>query len=185
MNQDVYQKILVVGIDDGSFVKGVTEKTILSAVLFRGLEIKNVKLVEIEVDGLDATEKILEALAKWEFEVVMLAGVSFAGFNLIDPAVLFKKFGKPVIVISRVKPNNRAVKSALRKHFKDWQIRWRVFKELGPIRKVTVLVEEPPLYIETIGVDARWTRHLIKALAVCGRVPEPLRVARLIARGLS
>ncbi|MGB9853241.1 MAG: DUF99 family protein [Candidatus Bathyarchaeales archaeon] len=175
----------VVGIEDGSFKKGVTKKALLVAVLFKGLEIENVNFAKIEVDGLDATEKIVKILNEWKFDAVMLAGVSFAGFNIIDPKVLFKKFGKPVIIILRTKPDNKAIKRALHAHFKDWQIRWSVFEKLGPIRRVKALAEENPLYFEALGADAQWTKHLIKALAACGRVPEPLRVARLVARGLS
>jgi endonuclease V-like protein UPF0215 family len=174
-----------VGIEDGSFQKGVTKKALLAAVLFNGLEIEDVKFAYIAVDGLDATEIVVKTLSKWKFEAVILAGVSFAGFNIIDPTALFNKFGKPIIIVSRTKPDNKAVKLALIRHFKDWQIRWEVFEKLGPIKRISVSAEEPPLYIEMIGAETHWTGNLIKALAACGRVPEPLRVARLIARGLS
>jgi endonuclease V-like protein UPF0215 family len=185
MSRNVFQKMRVVGIEDGSFQKGVTKKALLAAVLLNGLEIEDVKFAYIAVDGLDATEKVVKTLSKWKFEAVILAGVSFAGFNIIDPTALFNKFGKPIIVVSRTKPDNKAVKLALIRHFKDWQIRWEVFKKLAPIIRISVSAEEPPLYIEMIGAETNWTENLIKALAACGRVPEPLRVARLIARGLS
>lgn len=185
MSRNVFQKMRVVGIEDGSFQKGVTKKALLAAVLFNGLGIEDVKFASIAVDGLDATEKVVTILNEWKFEAVILAGISFAGFNIIDPAVLFDKFQKPTIIVSRTKPDNKAVKFALLRHFKDWQTRWKVFEKLGPIKKVLVSAEEPPLYIEMIGADSHWSENLIKALAACGRMPEPLRVARLIARGLS
>lgn len=185
MTLNVFQKMQVVGVEDGSFKKGVTKKTLLAALLFRGLEIDDVKFAKIKVDGLNATEEVVKILNEWKFDAVMLAGVSFGGFNIIDPTALFKKFRKPVIIISRTKPDNKAVKHALQAHFRDWQIRWDVFKKLGPIRKVKVLAKEKPLYIEILGKDAQWANNLIRALTVCGRVPEPLRVARLVARGLS
>lgn len=185
MSQSAFQKMRVVGIEDGSFKKGVTKNALLAAVLFKGLDIENVRFTKVKVDGLDATERVAEVLNGWKFEAVMLAGVSFAGFNLVDPAVLFDKFRKPLIIISREKPDNKAVKRALLRHFKDWQIRWEVFQKLGLIHKVNVSAKEPPLYIETIGGNIQWAKRLIKALTVAGRVPEPIRAARLIARGLS
>jgi endonuclease V-like protein UPF0215 family len=115
----------------------------------------------------------------------MLAGVSFAGFNIIDPTTIHEKFEKPVIIVTRTKPDNKAVHRALQRHFKDWRIRWEVFQKLGPFYKVAVLADEPPIYVKTIGVNVKWARNLIRVLTVCGRVPEPIRVARLIARGLS
>lgn len=175
----------VVGVEDGSFKKGITPKVLLAAVLFRGPRIESVQIIKITVDGLDATEKLVEILRGWKFGAVMLAGVSFAGFNLIDPMIIHEEFGKPVVVISRTKPDNKAVKRALQRHFEDWQIRWSVFEKLGLIHKIVVLVSEPPVYVETIGANVEWASGLIRALSVCSRIPEPIRVAKLIARGLS
>jgi endonuclease V-like protein UPF0215 family len=175
----------IVGIEDGSFKKGITQRALLAAVLLKKLEIEGVKLAEVTVDGLDATTKTVEILSEWNFDAVMLAGVSFAGFNVIDPTVLYERFRKPVVVMSRTKPDNKAVKRALIRHFKDWKIRWSVFEKLGAIHEVTVKAGEPPLYVETVGTDIKWAALLIKSLATCSRVPEPIRVARLIAQGLS
>jgi endonuclease V-like protein UPF0215 family len=185
MSQKAFQRIPVVGVEDGSFQKGITRKALLAAVLLKGVEIENIKLVKIVVDGLDATEKIARILNGWNFEAIMLAGVSFAGFNIINPTVIYEEFRKPVVIISRTKPDNKAVKQALQRHFEDWRIRWEVFKKLGLIHKVAVLSGEPPVYVETLGADINWASSLIRALSVCGRIPEPIRVARLIARGLS
>jgi len=184
MSLNVLRKLRVIGIEDGSFERGISKSTLLALVLFDGLKIVDLKFVEVKVDGLDATPKVVKALTKWTFDAVMLAGVSFAGFNIIDPFRLFEKFCKPVVVVSRVKPNNTAVKRALKKHFKDWKIRWRTFEKLGSIIKVNVMINEPPLYIESIGQSVKWAEGLVKAFSVF-RIPEPLRVARLIARGVS
>jgi endonuclease V-like protein UPF0215 family len=153
--------------------------------LLRQANIENVKVVKITVDGLDATKKLAEALKRWKFDTIMLAGVSFAGFNLIDPTIIYEEFKKPVIIISRTRPNNKAVKQALKRHFEDWEMRWKVFQKLGPIHKIIIKNGEAPLYAETIGANAKWASNIIGPLCFCGRVPEPLRVARLIARGLS
>jgi len=96
-----------------------------------------VKVELVKVDGLDATEKLISALRSWEFDVVMLAGVSFAGFNLIDPTIVYEKYGKPVIIVVRKKPNNVAVKKALKEHFEDWRVRWAIFEGLGPVYAVS------------------------------------------------
>ncbi|MEM3718739.1 MAG: DUF99 family protein [Candidatus Bathyarchaeia archaeon] len=184
MSLSAYQKLRVVGIEDGSFVKEVNKKALLSLVLFHGLKIEDARFAWIKVDGLDATSKVVKALDGWKFDVVILAGVSFGGFNLIDPAVINDKLGKPIIVVSRTKPKNEAVKRALKRHFRDWEIRWKVFEKLGSVFKVKV-DGRPPIFIETIGIDSDSASKLIRALSVYGKVPEPIRVARLIARGLS
>jgi hypothetical protein len=177
--------MLTVGVEDGRFQKGVTQEALLAAVLLREDNIENVKITRITVDGLDATKKLAEVLKGWEFEVIMLAGVSFAGFNLIDPTIIYGKFKKPLIIISRTKPDNRAVKQALKTHFEDWEIRWKVFQRLGPVHRIVTRSDEAPLYVETVGARVKWASTVVRALCFCSRVPEPIRAARLIARGLS
>jgi endonuclease V-like protein UPF0215 family len=185
MNRNAFQSLPIVGVEDGSFQKGITRRALLIAVLLRGLEIKNVKFTKITVDGLDATKKLSKLLSDWEFAAILLAGVSFAGFNIIDPTVIHEKFEKPVIIVTRTKPDNQVVHQALQKHFKDWRIRWQLFEKLDSFHRVVVLAGEPPIYVKTIGADDTWACNLIHAFSVFCRVPEPVRVARLIARGLS
>ncbi|MDH7477263.1 MAG: DUF99 family protein [Candidatus Bathyarchaeota archaeon] len=185
MKRKAFQNMLIVGVEDGSFQKGVTRETLLAIVLLKQVTIENVKVIKITVDGLDATEKLAKILESWEFDAVLLAGVSYAGFNLINPMLISEKFKKPVIIIARTKPNNKAVKRALKKHFEDWETRWEIFQRLGPIHKVTIKSDEVPLYIETVNTNVMWASSLIRSLCFCGKIPEPLRAARLIARGLS
>jgi len=74
---------------------------------------------QITVDGLDATERLSKMLLQIVFDVVILAGVSFAGFNLIDSRYILKELKKPAIIVARTEPDNVSVMSALRQHFKD------------------------------------------------------------------
>jgi endonuclease V-like protein UPF0215 family len=175
----------VVGVEDGSFQKGISKKTKLVAVLLVGAAIKAVKIAHVTVDGMDATEVLTKMVEGWLFEAIFLAGVSFAGFNVIDPTTIYKRYGKPIVVISRTKPNNEAVKRALQRHFEDWEKRWGIFRKLGKVREVKVLEDAKPIYMELLGETDEWAYKLVQALSFCGRMPEPLRVARIIARGVS
>jgi endonuclease V-like protein UPF0215 family len=189
MSPNVWRGFRVVGVEDGGFSRKLQgrdiQKALFICALLRGTWINDLQTDTVTVDGLDATEKLSSMLRRWSFDAVMLAGVSFAGFNLVDPTSVFEEFGKPVIVISRTKPNNIAVKNALHRHFEDWQIRWRVFQKLGSVYEIVSMPCEPPIYVEVVGSELDWARRLIRATSVCCRVPEPVRVARLVARGLT
>lgn len=185
MNRNAFRKMLVVGVDDGSFNREISKHTLLSVVLCRGLKIEEIKLTSITVDGLDATQRLIEALGKWQFSLVLLAGISFAGFNIIDPTIVYARTACPVIVVSRRRPNNIAVKHALRRHFKDWKMRFQVFEKMGHIIPVAISEIAPPLYAEIVGTNMLWAIEALRALSCCSRIPEPLRVARLIAKGAS
>ena len=176
---------MIVGLEDGSFTEE-TPTTILVAVLMKdGIWIEDVKIEEITVDGLDATQKALQMLKEWEFKAVMLAGISFGGFNLIDPTKIVEEFKKPVIIVTRSKPDNLAVRRALMEHFEDWKVRWRIFEKLGPVYQFKPLRNEPPIYTEVLGAEPEWAEKIIRACSFSCRVPEPVRAARIIARGLT
>ncbi|NWF87347.1 DUF99 family protein [Candidatus Bathyarchaeota archaeon] len=175
----------VIGVEDGSFQKGVTKTAILAVVLLKEAKIEKVKIKRIAVDGSDATEKLVEALKELSFSAVFLAGISFAGFNVIDPVVIHETFKKPVIVVSRTRPNNITVRRALQRHFDDWKQRWEVFKKIGRVYRILVVAKELPIYVETVGINIKQAQNIVRSLVFCSRVPEPIRVARLIARGLS
>ena len=189
MSPNVWREFRVVGVEDGGFSRKLQgrgiQKALFVCVLLRGKWINDFQADMITVDGLDATEKLTSMLRRLSFDAVMLAGVSFAGFNLVDPTIVLEEFRKPVIVISRTKPNNIAVKNALRRHFEDWRIRWSVFEKLGSVYEVVSMSAEPPVYVEVVGAELDWASMLIRATSVCCRVPEPVRVARLVARGLT
>jgi len=189
-SSSVRKALRTVGVDDGGFQSQWSQirrhgKAILAAVLLNEYWIDDIHVGEITVDGLDATEILVNLLNHWTFDAVFLSGVSFAGFNLIDADTIYKKFRRPVIVVSGDKPDNMAVKKALQTHFTDWEARWRIIRKLGRIYSAAPVVAEPPLYFEAVGLSARSAKLMIRALAVSSRLPEPIRVARLIARGLT
>jgi len=89
----------------------------------------------------------------------MLVAVSFAGFNLVDATLIFEDLGKPVIVISRTKPDSIAVKNVLLQHFEDWRVRWSIFEKLGPVHPIVSIPAKPPLYVEVVGTTTNWRQN--------------------------
>ncbi len=126
--------------------------------------------------------KMLECLT---VESVILGGITFAGFNIIDPSTVFNETGLPVIVYSGVEPDNDSMLFALRRHFDDWKMRWRVIEGLGRVYKTVTRRGEPPVYFEVVGGSASWAEEVLHYSASICRIPEPVRVAGLIARGVS
>jgi endonuclease V-like protein UPF0215 family len=147
--------------------------------------IEAVQMRTITVDGTDATTRLLEMLNQLTFDVILLGGISFAGFNLIDPNKVYATVNRPVIVVSKKRPNNVAVKRALICHFEDWAARWEIIEKLGGIHEVLSMQGEPPIYIEVVGAEVSWAQKLVRNLSSRCRIPEPIRVARFIARGLT
>lgn len=181
------ESMISIGVDDGKLPprNSNLKKTLLVAVKLKGFTIKNVFLNEITIDGLDATSVLINLLKGKDFNLIFLSGISFAGFNLIDVEKLFDAFNKPIIVVAEEKPNNLAVKKALKLHFKDWVERWKIVKKLGRLYRVKIDLYKNPLYFEVFGIHHSKAREIIKSFSLFGKAPEPVRIARIIARGLS
>ena len=176
-----------IGIDDGPFPPK-TDDTIrhapLLAVWLKGPHLHQLRNDWIIVDGLDATRKA-EHLLKGSVHVpVLLSGVTFGGFNLIDPWKIEKLCKAPVIVVIGSRPDNRAVKLALSRHFPDWKERWDLIRSLGPLHRIRTMAGEGPVFFERFGCSTRDAAVILKSWAFVSRIPEPLRVAGIVARGL-
>ena len=172
-----------IGIDDGPFTKQ-QETAPLVAALLEGPHLQHVHTTQITVDGIDATTQALKLLKGWKPVPIFLSGVTFAGFNLIDPHILQKEFRVPVIVVVGSRPDNRAVKRALVKHFPDWKRRWKIINSLGPLRNVQTNPDEPQIHYEAVGCSPIESANLLRSTSYVSRIPEPVRVAGLLARGL-
>jgi hypothetical protein len=177
----------IVGVDDGAFSsrRKIDERALLVVVLFNGSRIEAVRVGTIEVDGNDSATVLQRLLRRLRYDLVILSGISFAGFNLIDISKLTRKLHKPIIAISGEKPNNRAVRAALRAHFADWRSRWNIVRAAGKLYSCKPLVSEPRLFFEVKGTTPHYARQVLTRSALISRLPEPVRAARILARGLS
>lgn len=175
------------GVEDGSFeaFSESSASTYLCGVVMESGVIRDVRLAEISVDGLDATERLLEIMDGLELDAVILGGITFAGFNMVDPFRVFDEKMVPLIVYSGVRPDNRSMYRALRKHFGDWEARWGIVERLGDVHEAVPLQGEPGIFFEAVGCTPSWAEEVLRSVALISRIPEPVRVAGIIARGLS
>jgi len=184
----------VVGFEDGYFPPKLKEmrgySTVLAAVLTENVEPKSVILDLIEIDGLDATEKAIQALLKlrenYRIDVILLGGITFAGFNIINPVEIYEIFRKPVIVVTEDEPSDEEVERALKKHFLDWKDRvtiLRKFRKKSKIHRVRRV--KGKLYIQPLGLNVEEAENIVLRLILKGKYPEPLRLAKTIASSLA
>ena len=177
----------LLGVEDGSF-EAFSESSIstyLCGVVWDSGVIRDVRLSEISVDGLDATDRLLEIMDGLDLDAVILGGITFAGFNIIDPFRVFDEIMVPLIVYSGVKPDNESMYQALKKNFVDWEARWSIVERLGDVHETVSLQGEPKIYFEVVGCTLSWAEEVLRSAALISRIPEPVRAAGIIARGLS
>jgi uncharacterized protein len=183
----IKQEIRVLGIDDGKFKPHTKGEVLVVGVVFRGgVSIDGVMHTTVALDGLDATEKLAAMINgsphKHQLRLVMLNGVTLAGFNLVDLPKLHADTGLPVIALTQVKPDLDDIHSALG-HLPDSETRWRIIQNAGEIHQVTN--HGSKLYMGLAGITLSEALVVLDLTTVRGSLPEPLRVAHLIASGVT
>lgn len=186
---DIKSEIRVMGIDDGPFEPHAGGKALLIGTVFRGGQwLDGVLRAYIDVDGTDATKQIIEmankSRHKGQLRVIMVDGVTFAGFNVIDIQEIFRQTGLPVIVVSRKLPDLPKVKKAL-KNLPDWQERWQMLRAAGKIYQVRSRPRAVPVCMQVAGIKRADAEQIVKLTSTRSLVPEPLRIAHLIATGIA
>jgi endonuclease V-like protein UPF0215 family len=179
----------VVGVDDGAFVPHTEGVADVVGVVYRGgYWFEGVMQTEITVDGLDATEKIAEMIESspyyGELRVVVLDGITFAGFNVVDIKKLSSKLALPVISVVREKPDMEDIRSAL-ENLPDFEVRWQAMENAGKIMQVKTRERENPVYMHITGILQEDAEKIMENTSTRSNIPEALRVAHLIASGFT
>ena len=187
--RSIKPEIRVLGIDDGGFVS-LTKGTVdVVGVVYRGGQwFEGVMKTKITLDGLDATEKMTTMIKDSSFcgeiRVIVLDGVTFAGFNVVDISELSSRLNLPVISVVREKPDLENIKNAL-KNLQDFEVRWQAMENAGELFTVETKEGENPVYMHTAGILREDAEKVMRVTSTRSLIPEALRVAHIIASGLS
>jgi len=187
--RSVKPEIRVLGVDDGVFVPHTKGLVDVVGVVYRGGRwLDGVMRTEVEIDGMNATEKIASMISSSphydQLRVVILNGITFAGFNVVNIKKLFMRLGLPVIAITREKPNLEEIKTAL-KNLPEFPEQWKAIQDAGEITKVFTRRGEGAIYIQLAGIVEQDAKKILRKTSTRSNVPEALRVAHIIASGLA
>jgi len=169
----------VMGFDDAPFEHKYSGPVPVVGAVFTGLQLTGVLLGQVEKDGDDAAQKLATLVAESKFfehvQLVMLQGITLAGFNVVDVFYLHRQLGLPVLVVSRHRPDLGAVRSALLANIAGGAQKWAMIERLGPPEPA----EE--VFVQRVGLTLAEARAVVRRFAVYSHLPEPLRTAHLIA----
>jgi endonuclease V-like protein UPF0215 family len=187
--RSIKTEIRVLGVDDGAFIPHTKGAADVVGVVYRGGNwFEGLMRTEITVDGLDATEKIANMVKSSpyykELRVVILDGVTFAGFNVVDIKKLSRQLDMPVIAVVREKPDMEEIRSAL-ENLPDFEVRWQAMENAGKMSKVETREGENPVYMHVAGILWEDAEKIVKKTSTRSNIPEALRVAHIIASGLT
>ena len=182
----------VLGIDDGPFSFSDRKVPVIGVVVRKGY-VDAVLRTEAQVDGDDATSVlaglVLESGYRDQIEAVMLDGACLGGFNVVDIEELNRATGVGVLTVTRDRPDMEKIRAALeklgstskygRRPVQDWKSR---LERLERTRLVEVDTGHKPIYMGFAGIEEPDAKGIVTASTVRGAMPEPVRLAHMIAR---
>jgi endonuclease V-like protein UPF0215 family len=181
-------EIRVIGVDDGPFIPHTKGQVPVIGVVFRGgYWLDGVMHTKIAVDGFDATHKISSMITSSphykQLRVIMLNGVTFAGFNIVNIKTLNAATKLPVITVTREKPNLEKIHKAL-KNLPKSQERWNTILSTEEISEVPTRSGKKKIYMQVAGISRDDAQKILWLTSTRSNIPEALRVAHLIASGI-
>lgn len=176
------KEIRIIAWDDCAF-NFKTKDVTLVGVVFRGGDfIDGLISTKVKKDGTDSTDKIASAIVKSrhfdQLSLIMLNGITFAGLNVIDIKKLSKKTRLPVIAVQRQKPDMKGFLLAM-KRVRSYSKRALMVKNAGTIYSYK------DIHFQKSGMNSGNCIKVLDLTCTRAKIPEPLRVAHLIASGLS
>ena len=178
----MYKKeIRIIGIDDSPFKKFKRGNILVVGTIFRGgTLLDGILTTKVSIDGNNSTKKLIHMINKSKFKpqlrCILLNGIAVAGFNIINIKELNQKTKIPVIVVIRKYPDFKKIEETLKKIKK--QHKYKLIQEAGPVEKVG------NIYIQRKGITLKKAEEILKLTCTRSLIPEPIRVAHLIAGGV-
>lgn len=169
-----------------SFVKGVSKESVLAGIVMRADKaIDGFVFSTATVGGMDATGKIMEmyrTLERDDINLLILNGCVISWYNVVDLHKVADETGLPLICVTYEES------AGLEKYFRelfpdDWEERVGVYHK-NKARTPVTLSTGYTVYVRFINMSPQEAKGILNKFTSHGAVPEPLRVARLLARSI-
>ena len=168
-----------------SFRPDAKKSTLAGVVMRTDLVVDGFVFGAATVGGDDATEAILKMfrrLRRADINLLLLSGCIISRYNILDVDGLAKRSGLPVVCLTY--NESRGIEEAIRKHFDHPEERIEKYRRLGG-RTPVLLRTGHKAYVRSAQIDEPDAKRVLDSFTLQGVVPEPIRLARLLARSVS
>ena len=163
-----------------------SKKSVLSGIVMStDLVIDGFVLGNSSVGGDDATDAILtmhEKLDRQDVSFLLISGIIISLYNIVDVKRISEKVGLPVIGVTY--EESPGIEEAIKHHFPEsYDLKLAEYSKLGSREKITLHTSHN-LYIRNEGCTILEAKQLLDKITLQGSIPEPLRIAHLLANTL-
>ena len=178
----LHRTLRAIGFDDGPFARRSGSRVPLVGAVCAGTRFEGMVFGHVRRDGWNATEAIGNILHEGKFlpqlHLLLLDGIAFGGFNVVDLTALSRALRLPCVAVMRRRPDLEAVKRAMSR-LPRAHARWSLLQRAGPIHELGGFV------FQVQGSEPEDVARALGQLTDRGKVPEPLRLAHLIGAAIS
>ncbi|MEC7525611.1 MAG: DUF99 family protein [Myxococcota bacterium] len=170
------------GVDDAPFARSHRGDVAIVGAITTRRRLDGVITGKVRRDGANATAQVAAMIGGSPFrehvQALVLNGIALAGFNVVDLAALHAETGLPVLVVARKAPDMAAIRRALMRRVPGGARKWRLIEAAGPMERCE------GVYVQRAGISEAGAAQLVRDARVQGAIPEPIRLAHLIAGAL-
>lgn len=172
------KNLRLLAIDDSPFKRDYDETTFLVGLTFRGMTLERADKVRITIDGEDAQQAIIKLyeMSGREARIILLHGTTFAGFNIVDIMSLRRQIGIPVAAFLEKPPREQVIVKTLERLF---PAKIHIFLSNPAYEEFNT--PKGTLYCARAGISEDEIRELISAYTIESKLPEPIRIAHIVA----
>jgi endonuclease V-like protein UPF0215 family len=169
----------VIGFDDGPFDRRRGGDVVVIGAVYARARLDGVLSGKVRRDGVNSTRTLARLVSASRYfaqiHAILIQGIAFAGFNVIDIHGLSETLRIPVVVVARRRPDLDAMRRALLNYIPGGARKWALIERAGPMEPMA------GLYVQRAGLSPTEAKALLERFAFNSIVPEPLRAAHLIA----
>ena len=160
------------------------ERSVVCGVSMRkDRNIDGIRFSPVTVGGLDATDAVISLVRDFgrrDFNVLLLGGCVISWFNIVDLGEVARITEIPVICVTY--EDSEGLLPDLMYHFPNDEQRLSLYRRLGD-RTPVLLKTGQTIFIRPFGIPVHEAGILCDQFTIEGKIPEPIRIARLTARG--
>ena len=170
----------VIGFDDGPL--DGRGRVPLVGVVYARERLDGALVGAVDRDGNQVTDTLARLVTQSRFHshvrCVLLMGLTFAGFDVVDLRRLHGALDRPVLVVARREPDLERMLAAI-DPLPDAARRRSCLQAAGPMEPCA------GVWIQRAGLSRRQAEATLRLHTRYGALPEPLRVAHMLAAAIA